>query len=238
MNYNSLAQIYAQNRQIHPEAFKNLLADGAVKADSHVLEIGCGTGNYINAMYTAAGCSCWGSDPSPGMLARAKAQPAHLSLFVGQAEHLSLPSRSFDLVFSVDVIHHVQDRPAYFREAYRALKTGGKICTVTDSEWIIRNRQPLSTYFPETVLPELKRYPPIAYLRELMTQAGFGGITEEIVEAQSELTDIRPYQTKAFSVLHLISDEAFQRGLERMQRDEQLGPILYVSRYLLLWGMK
>ena len=51
----------------------------------------------------------------------------------------------------MDVIHHVVDRAAYYREAYRVLKPGGQVCTVTDSPWIIRHRQPLSEYFPETM---------------------------------------------------------------------------------------
>jgi ubiquinone/menaquinone biosynthesis C-methylase UbiE len=238
INYNMLAQTYAQNRQIHPEVFKNLLAGGALKADSLVLEVGCGTGNYISALQTVTGCIGWGLDPWPGMAAKARAQPARLNLMVGRAERLSMAGALFDLLFSVDVIHHVQDRPAYFHEAYRLLKPGGQICTVTDSEWIIQNRQPLSTYFPETVKPELERYPPIGHLREFMVRAGFDKIVEQTVETRGVLADIRPYQSKAFSALHLIADEAFQRGLARLRQDWQTGPIPYISRYVLLWGTK
>src|SRR3712207_7697189 len=40
----------------------------------------------------------------------------------GRAEGLPVPDASFDLVYSVDVIHHVGDRPAAFREAARVLR--------------------------------------------------------------------------------------------------------------------
>jgi SAM-dependent methyltransferase len=167
-----------------------------------------------------------------------KAKAAGLKLYLGRAERLALPDEAFDLIFSVDVIHHVQDRPAFLAEAYRVLRAGGRMCTVTDSAWIIQNRQPLSTYFPETVPYELKRYPPVGQLRELMAEAGFREIVEQTVETQSELHDLQPYRAKAFSALHLIPEAAFQRGLERLERDLQQGPVPLVARYLLLWGIK
>jgi ubiquinone/menaquinone biosynthesis C-methylase UbiE len=236
LNYNHLAQQYAENRQIHPEVFRKLLETGAIGAGSHVLEVGCGTGNYLAAVRAAVGCAGWGCDPSPGMLLKARA--AGLQLYLGRAERLALPDEVVDLIFSVDVIHHVQDRPAFLREAYRVLKAGGRICTVTDSAWIIQNRQPLSTYFPETVPHELRRYPPIGQLRERMAQVGFREMVEQTVETRSVLPDIQPYRAKAFSALHLISEEAFERGLEQLERDWREGPVPWVARYLLLWGAK
>jgi len=157
---------------------------------------------------------------------------------VGKAESLHFPQDSFDLVFSVDVIHHVANRLGHFQEAYRVLRAGGKACTVTDSEWIIRHREPLAVYFPETVGVDLGRYPRIAELREAMEKVGFGAIVENMVEFPYQLTDIQPYRDKAFSSLHLIAEEAFQRGIERLERDLSTRPIPCVSRYVLLWGTK
>jgi len=151
---------------------------------------------------------------------------------------IDFPRDFFDMVFSVDVIHHVGDRLAYIREAYRVLKAGGKVCTVTDSEWIIRHRQPLAAYFPETVEVDLGRYISIAELQQIMGQVGFGEITENTVEYCYQQTDIQPYRDKAFSCLRLISEDAFQSGIERMERDLRTGPIQCVPRYLLLWGTK
>jgi hypothetical protein len=71
-----------------------------------------------------------------------------------------------------------------------------------------------------------------------MAQAGFREVVEQTVEAQYELVDSQAYRAKAFSALHLISEEAFQRGLERLEKDLQLGPVPGVLRYLLLWGVK
>ena len=140
------------------------------------------------------------------------------------------------MVFTVDVIHHVSDRPAYLRQAQRVLRPQGRICTATDSEWIIRHRRPLAAYFPETIEVELARYPRIADLRAMMDEAGLREIDEHMVELPYLLTDIQAYREKTFSTLHLIPEQAFQRGIEQMERDLSRGPIPCVSRYTMVWG--
>ncbi len=238
INYDKIALEYARHRQVHPEVLRSLLLTSGVGSASKVLEVGCGTGNYIIALEALAGCSCWGIDPSEQMLSRARERSIKINFELGKAERIDFRRDFFDLVFSVDVIHHVGNRLEYFREAYRVLRAGGKVCTVTDSEWIIRHRQPLAFYFPETVESELGRYPRIAELREVMEQVGFGEITENTVEFAYQLTDIQAYRDKAFSALLLIPEEAFQKGIERMERDLRTGPFQCMSRYLLLWGTK
>jgi ubiquinone/menaquinone biosynthesis C-methylase UbiE len=238
LDYNSLAREYALHRQVMPEVLQNLLDTGGLSAASQVLDVGCGTGNYTLALENALGCSCCGVDPSRQMLACARERPHSAHFQLGKAEQLDFPSTFFDLVFSVDVIHHVSDLPAYFREAFRVLKEGGRVCTVTDSEEIIRRRQPLSVYFPETIPVEMERYPRIADLRTMMLASGFDSLQETLSEHAYELTDMEPYRNKAFSSLHLIPAEAFEHGMQRMQRDLQDRPIPAVSRYVLLWGAK
>lgn len=236
LDYNQLAAEYSRHRRVHPVVLQQLLEQGAVTTASHVLEVGCGTGNYISAIQAATGCHCCGIDPSMEMLSRAEAKGLPIGLLVGRAEALPYEDEAFDLIFSVDVIHHVQDRPAYLAEAFRVLKPGGQICTVTDSEWVIRHRKPLTEYWPETVAAELRRYPAMTDLKQFMAAAGFTGITEAQVEFPWELTDIRPYKEKAFSSLHLISDAAFRQGLDRLEADLARGPVPCVSYYTMLWG--
>ncbi|MGB2799103.1 MAG: methyltransferase domain-containing protein [Dehalococcoidia bacterium] len=238
IDYDKIASDYARHRQVHPKVLEGLIMTSGIEAASKALEVGCGTGNYIVAMQGLVGCSCWGIDPAEQMLSMAEEGLLKVSFQCGKAERIDFPRNFFDLVFSVDVIHHVGHRLDYFQEAYRVLKTGGKVCTVTDSAWIIRHRQPLAAYFPETVEVDLGRYTPIAELRQIMEQVGFGEITENTVEYCYQQTDIQPYRDKAFSCLRLISEEAFQSGIERMERDLRTGPIQCVPRYLLLWGMK
>lgn len=238
LNYDALAKEYALHRQVHPQVLENLLVRGEVGETTRVLEVGCGTGNYIITLHKAVGCPAWGIDPSAGMLAKAQERQAGVTFLPGSAEEIPFPAESFDLLFSVDVIHHVGRLPAYFQEAHRVLKSGGKICTVTDSEEIIRKRRPLSNYFPETIPAELKRYPPISRLEATMAAAGFGGLRGDTVELAYPRSDIQAFRDKAYSSLHLISDASFQQGIARLEADLQLGPIQCWSGYYLLWGGK
>ena len=71
-----------------------------------------------------------------------------------------------------------------------------------------------------------------------MQEAGFAHVAEEMVEFAYEIRDIGSFRDKAFSCLRLIPDEAFRRGIERMEKDLLTGPIVGVSRYTLVWGVK
>jgi ubiquinone/menaquinone biosynthesis C-methylase UbiE len=250
IDYNQLAAEYAQHRQVHPGVLEALCQD--LTPASAVLEVGCGTGNYTHAIASLVGCTCWGIDPSVEMLAQARPRSSPPSVLpgredrpapairyqVGRAESLGVPAATFDRVYSVDVIHHVDDPAAYYTEAFRALCPGGHMCTATDSEWIIRHREPLATYYPETIPIELERYPRIGALRTLMERAGLEQIAERTVAHAYAFTDLQAYRDKAFSVLHVIPEQAYQRGMRRMEEDLCAGPIEGISRYVLLWGMR
>ena len=211
VDYDRLSQEYAHHRQIHPEVLRSLLMNGRVEAVSRILEVGCGTGNYISALEESAGCSGWGVDPSEKMLTKARERSNRVNFQLGRGERLDFPQKFFDFVFSVDLAHHLKDTVSYFLEVHRVVKQDGRVCTATDSEWIIRHRQPLSVYFPKTVDVDLERYPSIAKLREVMEQVGFDRIDEETVEFSYRLKDSQAYRDKAFSCLHLIGEEDFQK---------------------------
>ena len=239
-DYDALASDYARHRRLHPGVFERLIDTGAVSSASCVLEVGCGTGNYLRALRGRAPCAAWGLDPSREMLARAKTQTDSnvVAWCRGRAESLPFAGSSFDLVFSVDVIHHVADRLAYFREAMRVLAPGGRLCTVTDSAEDIVRRRPLSSHFPDTVPVELARYPSIQALRDELLRAGLSGLTEERVELAYELLDSQPYRDRAFSSLQLISEDAFRRGLASLEESLAAGPVPCLSLYTLLWASK
>jgi ubiquinone/menaquinone biosynthesis C-methylase UbiE len=242
LDYDRLAAEYAAHRRVHPGVLRELCE--VIQSRHTVLEVGCGTANYVIALTESTGCRGWGVDPSAEMLACAQHQldsghpMSTVRLSRGRAECMDVPDGQFALVFSVDVIHHVQNYRAYLQGAYRALGPDGLICTATDSEWIIRHREPLTTYWPETIDIELARYPRIRRLKALYREAGFHTIKRDTVEHRAVVSDVQVYRDKAFSSLHLISESAFQRGLLDLERDFGKGPVPLVSRYALLWGAK
>ena len=238
MDYDGMAEEYASYRIAIPAVLQSLLRSADLGPSSRVLEVGCGNGNYILGIRGRTGAECWGLDPSEEMLSFLGRASKGVRTVKGIAEHMDIPDEQFDLVFSVDVIHHLDDRLAYFMEAVRVLRPRGLLCTVTDSEEIIRQRVPLSKYFPESVEPELARYPGIGRLEREMTEAGLRELRSEEVRWPYDMTDPSPYRARAFSALLLISDEALERGLARMEADLERGPIPCHARYLLLWGRR
>ena len=118
------------------------------------------------------------------------------------------------------------------------LRPGGALCLATDSENIIRSREPLSIYWPETVEAELARYPRVKTLRAELREAGFVQLSALEVASRGSLTDSGPYRAKVFSYLRSLSEEIYQQGLARLEADLVQGPVSFTSKYMLLWANK
>ena len=236
VDYDQAADKYAAHRQIHGGVFDDLHAQSDLNPGARVLEVGCGTGNYISALSETVGCTAYGLDPSIEMLARVGSNEVHLVL--GRAEELGFAEAIFHLVYSVDAIHHIGDKAAFYREGTRVLRPGGWLCTVTDSADMLIRREILSGYFPETVEIELARYPRIAQLERWMNRDGLVSIRVSAVEEPYQVTSIQPFRDRAYSSLHTIAEEAWQAGMERLERDLARGPIQGVARYACVWGRK
>lgn len=94
----------------------------------NVLEIGCGP---MGGALCFNDCEIWGIDPlvdvykSVGYPLDEYASRMHY--VTAGAEVMPFPDRSFDAVFSVNAIDHVDDLPAAAREISRVLRPGGKL---------------------------------------------------------------------------------------------------------------
>jgi len=113
----------------------------APRAGLRLLDVGCGTGLYALEL-AARGVEVTGVDIASSMLAqaRAKAQNAGLNIRFLEADALRLPfaEQSFDAVLSVVALEFVPDLAAALGEAYRVLKTGGRLVVGLlgrDSDW-------------------------------------------------------------------------------------------------------
>ena len=238
LDYDNLATEYAQHRRVYPGLVEHIVERAAVTRDSTVLEVGCGTANHLAAVRRATGARCVGVEPSIEMRRQAARHPEELELYEGTAEELDFPPGTFDLIMSVDVIHYVREPWRYYERAFAALKPGGHIVTVTDSEWVIRNRMPIARYFPGIVEVEFGRYHPIPALAGSMALAGFGDLYERVIESGYELRDASRFRDKSYSCLHLISDAEFDAGLAALEADLADGPVPGNLRSLALWGRR
>jgi ubiquinone/menaquinone biosynthesis C-methylase UbiE len=94
-----------------------------------VLDLGCGTGRFSQALASRFAANVIGVDPSSKMLERALAKPHsfRIQYAMGRGEEIPLRSRSVDLVFMSMVFHHFHSPAQVARECGRVLRDGGLV---------------------------------------------------------------------------------------------------------------
>jgi ubiquinone/menaquinone biosynthesis C-methylase UbiE len=182
-----------------------------------ILEVGCGTGQWLTVLQ-GPGRSVWGVDRSLAMLAeawrRAAGRVAH-----GRAEALPLPGGSFELVFSVNAIHHFDDPRRFVHEAARLLRPRGALATIGIDPHTRNNRWYLYDYFPGTLETDLRRFPAHQTVGEWMRAAGLESIRTRQVERildehiGSEVLDNPFLEKGSNSQLALLSDDDYAAGI-------------------------
>lgn len=241
IDYNTIAQIYAANRSASPSVLARILEGMSGRAPQAILEVGCGTADYLYALNQAWGkVIAHGFDQSAGMIEAARQKNSGLNLQIGDAtERFPYPDGGFDLVYSVDVIHYIPDLEHFFAEAARLLRPDGLALTVTDSPLDIRRRT-LTEYFPETCPNELRRYPTIERIQQAMQENGFANVWQASSRCSFPIDAARleRFRNKAYSSLRLIPEEAFQTGLARLQTEVAAGKAIGREMYTLVWGSK
>jgi ubiquinone/menaquinone biosynthesis C-methylase UbiE len=98
-----------------------------LKSGSKVLEIGCGDGEFTK-LVAKLNSHVIATDITPTVIKRAKAR-LHLKnvrFMVDDSEKLSFPTKTFDLVCGVSILHHIDTRKA-LEESFRVLKKGGRL---------------------------------------------------------------------------------------------------------------
>ncbi|WP_322411452.1 class I SAM-dependent methyltransferase [Microbacterium invictum] len=107
--------------QVSAPARRALLTACAVAPGTRVLDVGCGSGEFLPEL-TAVGARAIGIDSSPAMVA--------LAVRHGQARRadvaaLPFADDTFDVVTAVTVLHLTDDLAAAVRECARVLRPGG-----------------------------------------------------------------------------------------------------------------
>jgi SAM-dependent methyltransferase len=200
------------------EVFELLVADGDL-AGRRVVDIGCGTGKLAAAL-GELGASVWGVDPSPEMLAHARAAAPRAGFKQGRAEALPFKDGWFERAVFRLVLHLV-DRPRALDEARRVLVPGGRVSAVTftprhfDSYW-------LNDLFPQIRAIDRRRFPTVDELVREVEEAGFVDAGERGLAQRGRLSReeaLERIRGKHISTLHLLDEDDFAAGLARAERE-------------------
>jgi ubiquinone/menaquinone biosynthesis C-methylase UbiE len=95
-----------------------------------VADIGAGTG-YFARRFAHHAAKIYAVDIDAKLLEMAKKNsPANVETVLATADDPKLPDASVDTIFFCDVLHHIENRPAYYRKLAKALKPGGRIVNI------------------------------------------------------------------------------------------------------------
>ncbi|MGH9658388.1 MAG: class I SAM-dependent methyltransferase [Bryobacteraceae bacterium] len=101
-----------------------------LKPSEIVADIGAGSG-YFARRFARHAAKVYAVDIDEKLLAAIRqAAPPNLETVLGAADDPKLPDAAIDTVFICNVLHHIENRPAYYARLARALKPRGRIVIV------------------------------------------------------------------------------------------------------------
>ena len=187
-----------------------------------LLDVGCGTGRFAARAAARTGARVWGVDPSPEMLAQARARGIRGAGWkLASAERLPFRDGWFDGVHAHLVLHLVEDAGAAVDEMARVSAGNGRV--------VVGSFLPehfdafhLNPYFPSVREIDRARFPEPERIAELFRAAGLEhvamrAVTQELSLAPGDV--LERVRGRYISTLHLIPEEEYREGLARLERD-------------------
>lgn len=225
-NYDRIASFYDQGRTMSDQnidLWLDLIKEfSKLSSGVRVLDLGCGTGRFTIPMATKLRFSVTGADSSREMLAKAEEkQGADIATWDYQeAEYLTYPNDSFDVVFASHLLHHVDSPLRALGECKRVLRPSGTMLVRYGPIEQIRNDVE-HTFFPETLVIDESRTPTLDIVESWLTDIGFVEVCSRTIVQQTYQTSmerLNAVKVKHASVLTMITQEAFERGLHKLEK--------------------
>jgi ubiquinone/menaquinone biosynthesis C-methylase UbiE len=185
-------------------------------AGRRVLDIGCGTGRFLSQLADVA--KAWGVDASPEMLEVARSRVGSAGLKLGTAEELPFKDGWFERA-TMWLVAHLVERPRAFAEAARVLEPGGHFAVATfdpsyfDEFW-------LNELFPSMEAADRERFPTADELTSELSSFAEVRLTRLSQTGSLARDDaLERIRGKHISTFDLISDEEYEAGLARAERE-------------------
>ncbi|MDR2909401.1 MAG: class I SAM-dependent methyltransferase [Oscillospiraceae bacterium] len=127
--YNALANDYENTFDGRfTQKFKTMLVEAVKLQDGYnVLDVACGNGRLLKMFADKCAINGYGTDISGNMIAQARRLNPLMEFSVGRCEQTPFAGGTFDVITVCAAYHHFPDVKSFAQEAYRLLKTQGKI---------------------------------------------------------------------------------------------------------------
>ena len=124
------ARIYNDPRRDAWQKPDEVLKALELKPNEVVADIGTGAG-YFAHRFAKQVAKVYAVDIDEGLLRiTGGGAPANVETVLAAPNDPKLPDASVDTVFFCDVVHHIEDRVAYYRRLARVLRPGGRIVVI------------------------------------------------------------------------------------------------------------
>ena len=254
-NYTETSRNYDKTREpVGTEIIVGCMAQApAPLGQTTVLDAGCGTGSYSQALLRHVG-RIEAVDLNEGMLEVAGRKLAEaeergrISFHSSRIDELPFEDGTFDGVMINQVLHHLPDNasegfPAHrrvFEEFARVLKPGGALTVNTCSQEQLRNGIWYYSLIPNAVETIRSRFAPIDELTRLLKDCGFdyrGRFvpTDATIQGVSYLDPHGPLKKEwrdGDSTWSLVAEDELERAISRVRElDEEGGLGDYVDHH-------
>lgn len=126
-HYATLAPVY-ENRWALFNSHAHHWVLSRLDNPTDIMDVGCGTGlmlTMIQNRFPEARLS--GIDASPAMLKIATARLPDANYYITDVENMKKMDQTYDVVCSINVLHHLNDPVAHIRQLHRLCRRGGTV---------------------------------------------------------------------------------------------------------------
>jgi len=234
VNYDMISNIYDISRAACVETVNRLKKILHASKQSHLLDLGCGTGNYTASLQQHA-VSVTGIDISTGMLRQARTKFPAIQFIQGDVTQLPFSPNTFDGAFAVQVLHHIKEKGKFLKETFRVLKKGAYFAIDSCSHRQMRTFW-FYHYFPKGLEADLARIPDCDEIASLLEKSGFINVGVETYYSDIILDYDKPerYLEKEYrdgqSTFYLLSENEIESGCQKLRKDIESGIITNIIR--------